>query len=119
MNAEYRLAITEICCRITVNNMSTAMAHTTPSSTVTSCGVGRNTEDAALHWVSYVTGGDDSGSLDMTSVMGWRRFNTLSVSTVLKDAEIGSHHGANMFHQADGLTERVEVHERTATSISR
>jgi len=33
---------------------------------------------------------------------------------VLKDAEKGSHHGANTFHQADGLTERVEVYERTA-----
>ena len=58
VNAEYGLAITEISCRITVNVLSAAMAHTTPPSTVTSCAVGRNTEDAALHWVSYIAGGD-------------------------------------------------------------
>jgi hypothetical protein len=41
-----------------VNVLSAAMAHTTPSSTVTSCAVGRNTEDAALQWVSYIAGAD-------------------------------------------------------------
>lgn len=56
VNAEYGLAITEISCRITVNVLSAAMAHTTPSSTVTSRAVVWNTEDAALHWVSYIAG---------------------------------------------------------------
>lgn len=46
---------------------------------------------------------DCGGSLDMTSVVDWKRFNGLSVSTVLKDAKKVSHHGANTFHQADGL----------------
>ncbi len=56
VNAEYGLAITEISCRITENVLSAAMAHTTPSSTVTSRAAGRNTEDAALHWVSDIAG---------------------------------------------------------------
>ena len=56
-----RLAITEISCRITVNVLSAAMAHTTSSSTVTLCAIGRNTEDAVLHWVSHIAGGTATG----------------------------------------------------------
>jgi hypothetical protein len=56
MNAEYGLAIIEISCRITVNVLSAVMAQTTPSSTVTWCAAGQNTEDAALQWVSYIAG---------------------------------------------------------------